>query len=136
MYATDAGLTASPEQKNANPGGVMQANTFDATVHNLERLHLTDSQSALELCNWGELFLHPDLRNIIRIINDRSSVFDQHERIDSPPDRRCGCEESHRWQILNVRVPPAVIRSNPQIRIRPYQGEYQCNRLPSTILLV
>ena len=56
--------------KNANPGGIMQADTFDATLHNLERLNLIDSRSALELYNWGELFLHPDLQNIIRVIND------------------------------------------------------------------
>jgi sulfatase maturation enzyme AslB (radical SAM superfamily) len=28
--------------KNANPGGVMQADTFDATLCNLERLDLID----------------------------------------------------------------------------------------------
>jgi MoaA/NifB/PqqE/SkfB family radical SAM enzyme len=56
--------------KNANPGGIMPADTFDATLRNLERLNLIDSRSVLELFNWGELFLHPDLPNIIRVIND------------------------------------------------------------------
>jgi MoaA/NifB/PqqE/SkfB family radical SAM enzyme len=56
--------------KNANPGGIMQADTFDATLRDLERLNLIDSRSVLELYNWGELFLHPDLQNIIRVIND------------------------------------------------------------------
>jgi MoaA/NifB/PqqE/SkfB family radical SAM enzyme len=56
--------------KNANPGGIMQADTFDATLHKLERLNLIDSQSAIGLFNWGELFLHPDLQSIIRVIND------------------------------------------------------------------
>ena len=56
--------------KNASPGGVMQADTFDATLLNLERLNLIDFRSVLELYNWGELFLHPDLQNIIRVIND------------------------------------------------------------------
>jgi len=58
--------------KNANPGGIMQADTFDATLRNLERLNLIDSRSVIELYNWGELFLHPDLQNIIRVINDHS----------------------------------------------------------------
>ena len=48
----------------------MQADTFDATLRNLERLNLIDSQSVIELYNWGELFLHPDLQNIMRVIND------------------------------------------------------------------
>jgi len=56
--------------KNANPGGFMEADTFDATLSNLERLHLIDSRSIIDLYNWGELFLHPDLQNIIRVIND------------------------------------------------------------------
>jgi len=56
--------------KNANPGGIMQADTFDATLHNLERLNLIDSKSVLDLYDWGEIFLHPDLQNIIRVIND------------------------------------------------------------------
>ena len=58
--------------KNANPGGIMKADTFDATLRNLERLNLIDSRSVIELYNWGELFLHPDLQNIIRVINDHS----------------------------------------------------------------
>ncbi len=56
--------------KNANPGGIMQVDIFDATLHNLERLSLIDSKSVIELYNWGEIFLHPDLQNIIRVIND------------------------------------------------------------------
>ena len=56
--------------KNANPGGIMQADTFDATLRNLERLNLIDSRSVLELYSWGEAFLHPDLQSIIRVIND------------------------------------------------------------------
>jgi len=56
--------------KNANPGGIMQVDTFDATLHNLERLNLIDSKSVLDLYDWGEIFLHPDLQNIIRVIND------------------------------------------------------------------
>jgi MoaA/NifB/PqqE/SkfB family radical SAM enzyme len=48
----------------------MQADTFDATLRDLERLNLIDSRSVLELYHWGETFLHPDLENIIRIIND------------------------------------------------------------------
>ena len=56
--------------KSANPGGIMQADTFNATLHNLERVNLIDSRSVIELYNWGEVFLHPDLQSIIRIIND------------------------------------------------------------------
>jgi MoaA/NifB/PqqE/SkfB family radical SAM enzyme len=56
--------------KNANPGGVMQVDTFAATLHDLERLNLIDSKSVIDLYNWGEVFLHPDLQNIIRVIND------------------------------------------------------------------
>jgi len=56
--------------KNANPGGIMQADAFDATLHNLERLNLIDSRTIIDLFNWGELFLHPDLTGIIRVIND------------------------------------------------------------------
>ena len=48
----------------------MQVDTFDATLHDLERLNLIDSKSVLDLYNWGEVFLHPDLQNIIRVIND------------------------------------------------------------------
>ena len=48
----------------------MEADTFDATLRNLERLHLIDSRTLVDLFNWGELFLHPDLQNIIRVIND------------------------------------------------------------------
>jgi MoaA/NifB/PqqE/SkfB family radical SAM enzyme len=48
----------------------MQADAFDATLHDLERLNLIDSRSVLDLFNWGELFLHPDLPGIIRVIND------------------------------------------------------------------
>ena len=58
--------------KNANPGGTMQADTFDVTLQNLERLNLIDSQSEIHLYNWGELFLHPDLQNIIRVINNHN----------------------------------------------------------------
>jgi MoaA/NifB/PqqE/SkfB family radical SAM enzyme len=58
--------------KNANPGAIMQADTFDATLRNLERLNLIDSRSVLELYNWGELFLHPDLQSITRVINDHN----------------------------------------------------------------
>jgi MoaA/NifB/PqqE/SkfB family radical SAM enzyme len=56
--------------KNASPGGIMQADTFNATLQNLERLNLIDSQSVIELYNWGQVSLHPDLQNIIRVIND------------------------------------------------------------------
>ena len=48
----------------------MQADAFDATLHNLERLNLIDSRTIIDLFNWGELFLHPDLTGIIRVIND------------------------------------------------------------------
>jgi MoaA/NifB/PqqE/SkfB family radical SAM enzyme len=58
--------------KSANPGAIMTADTFDAALHNLERLNLIDSRSVLELYNWGELFLHPDLQNVIRVINDHN----------------------------------------------------------------
>jgi molybdenum cofactor biosynthesis enzyme MoaA len=58
--------------KNANPGGFMEADAFDATLRNLERLHLIDSRTILDLFNWGELFLHPDLQSIIRVINDHN----------------------------------------------------------------
>jgi MoaA/NifB/PqqE/SkfB family radical SAM enzyme len=58
--------------KNANPGGFMEADAFDATLRDLERLHLIDSQTLVDLFNWGELFLHPDLQNIIRVINDHN----------------------------------------------------------------
>ena len=50
----------------------MQADTFDVTLQNLERLNLIDSQSEIHLYNWGELFLHPDLQNIIRVINNHN----------------------------------------------------------------
>jgi MoaA/NifB/PqqE/SkfB family radical SAM enzyme len=56
--------------RNASPGGIMSANTFDATLRKLERLNLINSKSVIELYNWGELFLHPELQNIIRVIND------------------------------------------------------------------
>ena len=47
-----------------------RADIFDATLRNLERLNLIDSRSVIEPYNWGELFLHPDLQSIIRVIND------------------------------------------------------------------
>ena len=56
--------------RNANPGGIMPANTFDATLRRLESLNLIDSKSVLGLFLRGEPFLHPDLQSIIRVIND------------------------------------------------------------------
>jgi MoaA/NifB/PqqE/SkfB family radical SAM enzyme len=57
---------------NANPGGFMEADTFDAALRDLERLNLIDSRTIIDLFNWGELFLHPDLQSITRIINDHN----------------------------------------------------------------
>ena len=87
----------------------MQADTFDATLRNLERLNLIDSRSVIELYNWGELFLHPDLQNIIRVMRSRSSLFDQYKRICSPANGRGFREESNRCQLLNVRILSAII---------------------------
>jgi MoaA/NifB/PqqE/SkfB family radical SAM enzyme len=58
--------------KNANPGAFMDADSFDATLRDLERLRLIDSRTLIDLFNWGELFLHPDLQNIIGVINDHN----------------------------------------------------------------
>jgi len=58
--------------KNANPGGFIEADAFDATLRDLERLHLIDSRTLVDVFNWGELFLHPDLKGIISVINDHN----------------------------------------------------------------
>jgi hypothetical protein len=112
----------------------MQVDTFDATLRNLERLNLIDSQSVLELYNWGEIFLHPDLQNIIRVINDHGLRYSISTNASTIPQ----IDEAFVKNLAAIRPPCADSLSNHMIESinsdSTVSRGYQYNSLPSTIL--
>jgi MoaA/NifB/PqqE/SkfB family radical SAM enzyme len=103
--------------RNANPGGFMEADAFDATLGDLERLDLIDSRSVLELYNWGELFLHPDLQSIIRVINDHGLRYSISTNASIIPQ----IDEAFVKNLINIRFSMCGFSQQSYDRIHKFE---------------
>lgn len=98
----------------------MQVDTFDATLHDLERLNLIDSRSVIALFNWGEVFLHPDLQNIIRVINNHGLRYTISTNASKIPQ----IDEAFVKNLINMRFSMCGFSQQSYDRIHKFKFDH------------